>query len=55
MRTYLGKTGSKEDTLVDISHLPKELIYVRPLENVHLMHRAVDLYPYFEVRLIHRL
>ena len=52
---YLGETGSKKDTFVEFAHLLQELVHVRPLEHVHLVHSQIYLNGHHEVRIVYRL
>ena len=53
--TYLSETGGEEDALEELAHLLQELVDVGSLEDVDLVHRAVDLHRHDEVSVVYRL
>lgn len=45
-----GQRCGEEHALVQLAHAPQEVVHVRPLQHIYLVHGAVDLHRHYEVR-----
>ena len=52
---YLGQACSEKDALEQLSHLLKELVDVRTLQNVHLVDGTVNFNRHDKVSVVDRL
>lgn len=51
----LGQAGGEENALEELSHALQELIHMRPLQHIHLVHDTIDFHRNDEVGVVHRL